>query len=87
MVDILIIITGFTIFSLIVLAFGLLLYWTYKELNKYKQVGRGLGITEGRIKSGQPKIYDYDVTKIKTMPRLDVRRTEKHILLGSVVLK
>ena len=67
MVDILIIITGFTIFSLIVLAFGLLLYWTYKELNKYKQVGRGLGITEGRIKSGQPKIYDYDVTKIKTM--------------------
>ena len=39
-----------------------------KELNKYKQVGRGLGITEGRIKSGQPKIYDYDVTKIKTMP-------------------
>ena len=68
MVDILIIITGFTIFSLIALAFSLLIYWTRKELNKYKQIERGLGITEGRIKSGQPKIYDYDVTSIKTIP-------------------
>lgn len=68
MENILIVITGFIIFGLVTLAFSLLIYWTRKELNKSKHMKRGLGITEGRIKSGQPKIYDYDVTKVKTMP-------------------